>query len=367
MKALAAILVELEKPLVLEEIQIPKLTFGQVLVLVICSSICGSQLGEIDGVKGEDPYLPHLLGHEGSGNVLEIGTFTGLSTLSISLALPDNGSLIALDKNNATNKVAVNFFKKANQQIKIKTIINPALDSINQLKKNNKIFDMVFIDADKENYKNYFTQSLDLIDKDGLIIIDNVLWHGEVIDEKKHWHLQGNWAPVKEEKTYNNLEVIGEIPNDLNGLYLRNGMNPQSGYSDHWFFGNGMIHGINIKVKIQNRNGTISILFQCIDPDSPTGSGFWHWIVANIPADSNSISEGGPIPEGALETRTDIGAPGWVGPCPPADGLHRYVFTLSCLKVDSIPVDSNSSGALVGFMTNMNAIAQVSLTGIVVR
>ena len=69
----------------------------------------------------------------------------------------------------------------------------------------------------------------------------------EVLDKKKHWHLQGNWAPVKEEKTYSDLEVIGEIPKELSGLYLRNGMNPQSGYSDHWFFGNGMVHGINIR------------------------------------------------------------------------------------------------------------------------
>ena len=119
-------------------------------------------------------------------NVLEIGTFTGLSALSIALALPDNASLIALDKNETTNKVAVDFFKKANQQIKIKTIINPALDSLNQLKKNNKIFDMIFIDADKENYKNYYINSLDLINKDGLIIIDNVLWHGEVVDKTKN-------------------------------------------------------------------------------------------------------------------------------------------------------------------------------------
>ena len=119
-------------------------------------------------------------------NVLEIGTFTGLSTLSIALALPNDGSLIALDKNEATNKVAVDFFKKANQEIKINTIIKPALDSLAQLKKNNKIFDMVFIDADKENYKNYYDNSLDLITKDGLIIIDNVLWHGDVIDKTKN-------------------------------------------------------------------------------------------------------------------------------------------------------------------------------------
>ena len=119
-------------------------------------------------------------------SVLEIGTFTGLSTLSIALALPDDGSLIALDKNEATNKVAVDFFKKANQEKKIKSVIKPALDSLNELKKNNKIFDMVFIDADKENYKNYYDNSLDLINKEGLIIIDNVLWHGEVVDKKKN-------------------------------------------------------------------------------------------------------------------------------------------------------------------------------------
>ena len=119
-------------------------------------------------------------------NVLEIGTFTGLSTLSIALALPNDGNLIALDKNEATNKVAVDFFKKANQEIKINTIIKPALDSLDQLKKNDKIFDMVFIDADKENYKNYYDNSLDLITKDGLIIIDNVLWHGDVVDKTKN-------------------------------------------------------------------------------------------------------------------------------------------------------------------------------------
>ena len=114
-------------------------------------------------------------------NVLEIGTFTGLSALSISLALPNDGKLIALDKNEETNKVALNFFKKANQDHKIETKIKPALESLNELK-NNK-FDMVFIDADKMNYKEYYERSLKLVDKGGLIIIDNVLWHGEVADK----------------------------------------------------------------------------------------------------------------------------------------------------------------------------------------
>jgi len=114
-------------------------------------------------------------------NVLEIGTFTGLSTLSIALALPDDGKLIALDKNEETSKVAINFFKKANMDEKIQTKIKPALDSLDELK-NNK-FDMVFIDADKMNYKEYYERSLNLLDKGGLIIVDNVLWHGEVADE----------------------------------------------------------------------------------------------------------------------------------------------------------------------------------------
>ena len=114
-------------------------------------------------------------------NVLEIGTFTGLSALSIALALPDDGKLIALDKNEETSKVAIDFFKKANLDDKIQTMIKPALDSLDELK--NSKFDMVFIDADKMNYKEYYERSLNLLDKGGLIIVDNVLWHGEVADE----------------------------------------------------------------------------------------------------------------------------------------------------------------------------------------
>ena len=115
-------------------------------------------------------------------DVLEIGTFTGLSALSISLALPEDGKLIALDKNEETNKKALSFFKKANQSHKIQTIVKPALETLGEL--NDEKFDMVFIDADKMNYKAYYQKSLELINRGGLIVIDNVLWHGEVADEK---------------------------------------------------------------------------------------------------------------------------------------------------------------------------------------
>ena len=133
-------------------------------------------LGEIKRMQ-IDPsqcYFLHLIIKVSNiKNVLEIGTFTGLSALTISLALPNDGKLIALDKNEETNKIAVDFFKKAKQDHKIQTIIKPAIDSFEELK--NEKFDMIFIDADKMNYKSYYENSLQLIKKGGLIIIDNVL------------------------------------------------------------------------------------------------------------------------------------------------------------------------------------------------
>ena len=118
--------------------------------------------------------------------ILEIGTFTGLSTVSMLQALPDDGELIALDKNKKTSDVAFNYIKKANQENKIKLIVKPALESIKILKKEGKKFDLIFIDADKENQKNYYDHSIDLIKKNGLIIIDNVLWYGDVVKKNKN-------------------------------------------------------------------------------------------------------------------------------------------------------------------------------------
>tara|TARA_Y100001970_G_scaffold282037_1_gene394052 strand:+ start:788 stop:1444 length:657 start_codon:yes stop_codon:yes gene_type:complete len=147
--------------------------------------------------------------------ILEIGTFTGLSGLTMSLSLPDDGILFTLDKNIERNKVAYNFFKKAKQEKKIKTILGPAFESLNNLKKEEQKFDLVFIDADKENYKNYYNQSLNLIEKNGLIIVDNVLWHGEVVDEKKQDKLttiirEFNSYVNKDQRTENLIIPIGD-------------------------------------------------------------------------------------------------------------------------------------------------------------
>jgi predicted O-methyltransferase YrrM len=146
-----------------------------------------NKLGDIKRMQvaiSQCHFLHLIIKISGIKDVLEIGTFTGLSALSISLALPNDGKLIALDKNQETNKVALDFFKKAKQDHKIKTIIKPALQSLGEFK--DQKFDMIFIDADKMNYKNYYEKSLELIKKGGLIIIDNVLWHGEVVDEKNN-------------------------------------------------------------------------------------------------------------------------------------------------------------------------------------
>ena len=104
--------------------------------------------------------------------ILEIGTFTGLSALTMSLAMPNDGKLITLDKNEETNKVANEFFKRAKQEKKIEIIKNKALDNLNEFKKKNYKFELVFIDADKENYINYYDISLDLKNSNGLIVID---------------------------------------------------------------------------------------------------------------------------------------------------------------------------------------------------
>lgn len=113
--------------------------------------------------------------------------------------------------------------------------------------------------------------------------------------------------------------------------------------------------------------GTKSFVLTIYDPDAPTGSGFWHWVVANIPASATSIPTGASrtpkMPAGSLETRTDFGTPGYGGPCPPAgDPPHRYVFTLFALKVDKLDVTADSSGALVGFNTHMNTIGKATFT-----
>src|SRR5262249_1949367 len=114
--------------------------------------------------------------------------------------------------------------------------------------------------------------------------------------------------------------------------------------------------------------GTKSFALTMYDPDAPTGSGWWHWVVYNIPATAKSIaadaSKGKAPPAGSVEGNTDFGAPGYGGPCPPAGAPpHRYIFTLYALKVDKIDVPPTSTAAMVGFNITMNKLGSATFTG----
>ena len=119
-------------------------------------------------------------------NILEIGTFTGYSALSMGLSIPKDGTVTCLDINKETSEIARTFFKKADLDKKIQIILEPAINTLKKMKDDKKMFDMIFIDADKENYKNYYNLSLALVKKNGFILIDNVLWHGDVADPNKN-------------------------------------------------------------------------------------------------------------------------------------------------------------------------------------
>jgi Raf kinase inhibitor-like YbhB/YbcL family protein len=115
---------------------------------------------------------------------------------------------------------------------------------------------------------------------------------------------------------------------------------------------------------------TKSFALMVHDPDAPTGSGWWHWIVYNIPAKVSSLppdagkADGSQLPQGAVQSNTDFGSQGYGGPCPPmGDKPHRYVFTLFALKVEKLQLPPNASGAMVGFVVRQNAIGKASLTG----
>ncbi|WP_193166222.1 YbhB/YbcL family Raf kinase inhibitor-like protein [Microbulbifer hainanensis] len=113
--------------------------------------------------------------------------------------------------------------------------------------------------------------------------------------------------------------------------------------------------------------GTKSFALMVYDPDAPTGSGWWHWVVFNIPAETTSLPEGagelknGLIPE-AIQVRNDYGNPGYGGACPPkGHGDHRYQFRIYALKVEQLPLDFNATPAQVGFNVNANKLAEAEL------
>ncbi len=109
---------------------------------------------------------------------------------------------------------------------------------------------------------------------------------------------------------------------------------------------------------------TKSFAVSFYDKDAPTGSGFWHWVLYDIPAKTTNLAggeNGGVLPTDAVEGNTDLGKPGFFGPCPPVGRKHHYVYTVHALKVDKLPVDKAASPAFVGFVLWQNTIAKTTL------
>lgn len=113
--------------------------------------------------------------------------------------------------------------------------------------------------------------------------------------------------------------------------------------------------------------GTKSFVVTCYDPDAPTGSGWWHWVVANLPAETRELPEGAgsgkvDLPTSSVQTRTDFGSAGYGGAAPPKGESHRYIFTVHAIDVEALEVDENASGALVGFNVHFHSLGSASIT-----
>ncbi|MBI3280166.1 MAG: class I SAM-dependent methyltransferase [Acidobacteria bacterium] len=141
-------------------------------------------LGRMQISPEQGQFMRLLVEHTGAQRTLELGVFTGYSALSVALALPDGGRVIACDISEEWTTIARRYWKEAGVAHKIDLHLRPGLETLSELIARGQAgsFDMAFIDADKENYQVYYERALQLLRPRGLILVDNVLWHGRVID-----------------------------------------------------------------------------------------------------------------------------------------------------------------------------------------
>jgi hypothetical protein len=147
---------------------------------------------------------------------------------------------------------------------------------------------------------------------------------------------------------------------------------PNSTLSDAQVFNDFGCKGQNISPALRWKDapaGTRSFAVTVYDPDAPTGSGWWHWVVYNIPATATGLPEGAGavdgkgLPAGSVQGRTDFGSTGFGGACPPpGDKPHRYIFTVHALKTEKLDLPADASAAMVGFMIHSNRLAQAQFT-----
>lgn len=110
--------------------------------------------------------------------------------------------------------------------------------------------------------------------------------------------------------------------------------------------------------------GTRSYAVTCFDPDAPTGSGWWHWVVTDIPADVTSLAEGAPLPAGARTWANDYGYPGWGGPWPPPGPAHHYVFTVFAVGTDRLDVPDEATSAVARLTLSFSVLESAAFTAV---
>lgn len=142
----------------------------------------GMQIAPLQG-----QFMAFLAKLTGARNTLEIGVYTGYSSLAVALALPDDGRVVACDISSEYTDIAKPYWQEAGVLPKIDLRLAPALETLDALIDNGETgrFDFAFIDADKENYTHYYERTLQLVRPGGVILVDNVLWNGSVVDESK--------------------------------------------------------------------------------------------------------------------------------------------------------------------------------------
>ena len=144
----------------------------------------GIEYSEMQIAPEQGQFMAMLVGLCGARRAIEVGTYTGYSSISIASALPDDGELICCDDSAEWTAVAKKYWQRAGLEKRIKLKLGPAADTLQSLidEGQSGLFDFIFIDADKQNYEVYYEQALNLVCQGGLIAVDNTLWSGDVAD-----------------------------------------------------------------------------------------------------------------------------------------------------------------------------------------
>ena len=148
-----------------------------------------SKLGSVSQMqiaKEQGQFLEIITKISNANSCLEIGRFTGMSTLFIARGLSEKGKIITIDNSDEFLSLAKKYWDLDNVSAKIESIIGDGVEVMQSMIDRQHSFDLIFIDADKNNYPNYYELSLNLIPSNGIIIIDNMLWHGDVANENKN-------------------------------------------------------------------------------------------------------------------------------------------------------------------------------------